>query len=164
MKPSDYFLGVVNFLGVLVPGAALLFLRQWDPTKWNKAGTPISDVLIYGAVAYVIGQILLAVTEIFNEAVPFFRRWIFKTLHDDVVTFKTQALIHLNTVQNESPQSIFHRSLSYLRVKNAAGSGEVDHLMADYKLLRNFVVVLAVDGTARFFCDGRPGPRYLWAI
>ena len=60
-------------------------------------------------------------------------------------------------MNGESAQPIFHRALSCLRIKNqAAAAGGVDHHMADYKLLRNLVTILAIDGTLRIFTEAHP--------
>lgn len=107
--------------------------------------------LIFAGIAYLIGQFLLAVTEIFNEAVPYFKWGIFRHLHHDLDAFRKKASERLALVENDSDQSKFHTALSYLRLKNQAASGEVDHHMADYKLLRNLVVVLAIDSAMRAF-------------
>ena len=148
MKPSDFFLGVVNFLGVLVPGAVFLFLRNFELTTWN-AKTPIPEWLVFGGFAYLIGQFLLAVTEMFNDWVRYFRWGIFRTLYRDVKGFRERASKQLSLHQSDSDSSKFHSALSYLRIKNSAASSDVDHHMADYKLLRNLVLVLAIDGTIR---------------
>lgn len=155
MKPSDFFLGVVNFLGVLVPGAALLFLRSFDPSAWSLAKSPIPDWLVFGGFAYLIGQLLLAVTEVFNDAVPYFKGWIFRKVYLDVKAFRERASKRLELADSDSPSSKFHSALSYLRINNAAATGEVDHHMADYKLLRNLVLVLAIDAVMRAFTPQR---------
>lgn len=72
MKPIDFYLGVVNFLGVLVPGAVFLFLRNLPPDTWSIPGTGIPQWLAFGGVAYLIGQLLLAITEWLNSCMPYF--------------------------------------------------------------------------------------------
>jgi hypothetical protein len=157
MKPSDFFLGVVNFLGVLVPGAVLLFLRSFEVKDWNATMLPLPDWLIFGGIAYLIGQLLLAATEILNEAVgPFgqvFRNMrVVRELYQDVGAFREEAserLTKVSSVKQLSDQSKFHNALSYLRTKDPTASADVDHHMADYKLLRNLIAVLGIDITAR---------------
>lgn len=155
MKPSDFYLGVVNFLGVLVPGAVFLFSRNLPPDTWSIRGTSIPPWLVFGGIAYLVGQLLLAITEWFNSSVPYFNWWPFLHLHGDVELFRRKALKHLQAVNGESDQSTFHRAISYIRIKNQpAATGEVDHHMADYKLLRNLVAILAIDSAIRIFMRG----------
>jgi hypothetical protein len=74
-----------------------------------------------------------------------------------VELFRRKALEHLQAVKGESNQSTFHRAISYLRIKSqGAAASEVDHHMADYKLLRNLVAILAIDGTIRSFTEAHP--------
>ena len=146
MKPSDFFLGVVNFLGVLVPGAILLLLRGWT-FGIIKDGT-VPQWLVFGGVAYVLGQFLLGVTEWLNwipNHVP-----LPGTVHKDVVHFRDLAAWQLGLLKDSSLQAQFHVALSYLRINSAEAAAEIDHHMADYKLLRNLVAVLAIDLVARY--------------
>jgi hypothetical protein len=157
MKPSDFYLGVVSLLGVLVPGAVFLFLRNLPPDTWCIAGTGFPRWLVFGGIAYLIGHLLLAITEWFNSLVPHFRWLLSSRLQKDVGLLRGEALRHLKAENGESDQSKFHRALSYLRIKDqAAAAGEVDHHMADYKLLRNLVAILAIDGTLRIFTEVPP--------
>ncbi len=74
-KPADFFLGVVNFIGDLVPGAVLLslLLARLLPGDWQcRALWPRVDWLIFGVAAYIAGQLLLAISEMLNEAVDRF--------------------------------------------------------------------------------------------
>jgi hypothetical protein len=158
VKPGDFYLGVVNLLGVVAPGAVFLLLRNFQPNEWWGHNYAIPDWLIFGGVAYVLGQLLLAATEIFNETVPWFTWGLFRKLHHDVDTFRSAASEWLALAKNDSNQSKFHTALSYLRLKSPAAAAEVDHHMADYKLLRNLVLVLAVDGAIRVFVEHRYGP------
>lgn len=158
-KPADFFLGVVNFIGDLVPGAILLslLLLRLSPCEWQcRALWPRVDWLIFGVAAYVAGQLLLAVSELLNDAVDLFSRLAqhdsFEKLKELENEFRT---VHRNLmwpgrdkekVGNwlERRSFAFHTALSYVRLKNATAAAEVDHHMADYKLLRCLLVMLPV--------------------
>src|SRR5262244_752806 len=69
-KPSDFFLSIVTFLGVLFPGAVFVFLLgetlrdvfrlpRFDQ-RWNW--------VVAAVAAYVIGHILLTVSQLLNDA------------------------------------------------------------------------------------------------
>jgi hypothetical protein len=148
MKPADFFLGVVNFLGVLVPGAVLLYLRV-PPAVWSLARDAIPPWLVFGGFSYLIGQLLLAVTELLNDRAEPAARLIFSTLHKDLEEFRKRAITHCELLRIGSRQARFHTALSYLRTQRAEAAAEVDHHMADYKLLRNLLAVLSIDLIAR---------------
>jgi hypothetical protein len=151
MKPSDFFLGVVNFLGVLVPGAALLLLRGCYGDYWLFHGSPVPPWLVFGGAAYVVGQLLLASTEILNLVAGWVATHWTKKLGPDINAFLEEAKQYLPLLKNPvtSPQSQFHIALSFLRLEKSAAVAEIDHHMADYKLLRNLVAVLAIDWVVR---------------
>src|SRR2546428_5981174 len=145
MKPGDFFLGVVNFLGVLVPGAALLLLRGPSLQGWHLTAGPVPPWLIFSGAAYLAGQFLLAVTEALNSMAAGAAKQISRTLHNDIAAFRHEASERLELIRIGSPGSKFHTALSYLRTRNAAAAAELDHHMADYKLLRNLFAVLVID-------------------
>src|SRR5579864_7686830 len=77
-KPGDFFLGVVSFLGDLVPGAVLvsLLLLRFRPQDWgHRASWPSVDWAVFAVAAYIAGHLLLAVSEMLNERVDWFCRW-----------------------------------------------------------------------------------------
>ena len=148
MKPADFFLGVVNFLGVLVPGAVLLILRV--PLKaWTLDASPIPPWLLFGGVSYLAGQLLLAATERVNDTAEPLARLISPELRRDVDAFRDQASSQVELMKIGSRQARFHTALSYLCTQKTEAAADVDHHMADYKLLRNLLAVLLIDLTAR---------------
>ena len=147
MKPSDFFLGVVNFLGVLVPGAILLALL--DRTFAMPKDFPVPGWLVFGGASYVVGQLLLAATEILNGTVRTLGRAFGPKVRNDVVVFRKQARRRLDLLSAGSRQAKFHTALSYLKMKNSTAAAEVEHHMADYKLLRNLLAVLVIDLSVR---------------
>jgi len=148
MKPADLFLGVVNFVGVVVPGAFLLVLRV--PLKaWTLDASPIPPWLLFGGVSYLAGQLLLAATERVNDMAEPLARLVCPELRRDVDAFRDQASGQVELMKIGSRQANFHTALSYLRIQKAEVTADVDHHMADYKLLRNLLAVLIIDLTAR---------------
>lgn len=153
-KPSELFLGVVNFLGVMVPGAIFCFLLLrrlpvGTGSKW-------SNWMVFAAAAYVFGQLLLAVSEILNRSVDGvagrlsagldaklwevekeFRQWYRNAMQINPVDKKSE--------DRSDSAFFFHTALSYVRLNHAEAAGEVDHHMADYKLLRSLVAVFLFD-------------------
>ena len=77
-------------------------------------------------------------------------RWLgTRTLHADLDKVRREAVEKLDLLRHGSGGAKFHGALCYLRIQNAAATAEVDHHMADYKLLRNLLAVLAIDLAGR---------------
>src|SRR5215472_12109136 len=65
-KPADFFLGIVDFLGVLVPGAVLAYLLDDRLSHIYRISPLHVHWLAFAAVSYLFGHLLLALTESFN--------------------------------------------------------------------------------------------------
>ena len=129
---------------MLVPGAVLLFLRV-DPDGWTRAVSPLPPWLLFGGLSYLVGQLLLAATEWINACAEPVASVLFSCLRQDVCAFREEATDRIALMTIGSLEARFHTALSYLRTKNAEAAAEVDHHMADYKLLRNLIAVLFID-------------------
>jgi len=146
-KPGDFFLGIVDFLGVLVPGAALVFLEA----GWIHRVFGISPLqppwLVFAAAAYFLGHLLLALTELLNRPAQRLapRIWSLQQAHDDAVSFETVCKSVLGKAVTGDTGTNFHAALSFLRLKHADATAEIDRHMAGYKLLRNLVAVFLFD-------------------
>jgi hypothetical protein len=157
VKPSDFFLGVVSFLGVLLPGAVFVFLRgeslrsTFKPLALDQNWVVIAAA---AAAAYVAGQILLALTDPLNGVADRVAKKIFGAFEQPQPSMKTA----------DESNARFHKAISYVRLKNAAAAGEIDHHMADYKLLRILMVVFLIDVVWSLFDRSANYPRILWEI
>jgi hypothetical protein len=158
-KPSDFFLSIVSFLGVLLPGAVFVFLRgasvqavfapkDFEP-RWRWAVAAVS--------AYVAGQILLAVTEPLNSLAEYVAARTPHVVHRILSVFK----------KHDAPQPAetgdFHKAISYVRLRNTEAAAEIDRHMADYKLLRNLIAVFLIDAVWSLFDRPRIQERTFWA-
>jgi len=108
-------------------------------------GTPQYWVVMLVA-SYVVGQILLAVTDWLNYVAGYVA-WVLPKCVSWVL-----IKIFRKEIPQRTPESArrfdsdsFHEALSWVRLRNAAAAGEIDHHMADYKLLRNLVAVFMID-------------------
>jgi hypothetical protein len=146
-KPADFFLGIIDFLGMLVPGAVLVFLE----VKWICHIFGVSPLqppwLVFAATAYFLGHLLLALTELLNrpaQAVAS-KIWFLRQAHDDACSFETTCKSLLGKAASVDTGTNFHAALSFLRLKKAEAAAEIDRHMAGYKLLRNLVAVFLLD-------------------
>src|ERR1700693_56881 len=145
-KPSDFYLGIVDFLGVLVPGAVLVLMRGYciRPALSNPGSA--TEWTIFLGTAFIAGQLLLALSELLNGLALPVAGVFSHQRREGVRELKKRAapLLEAGTVE-DAELTVFHAALSYLRLKNGEAAAEVDRHMADYKLLRNLVVVFLTD-------------------
>jgi hypothetical protein len=146
-KPADFFLGIADFLGMLVPGAVLVFLEA----DWIHRIFGVSPLqppwLVFAAAAYLLGHLLLALTEALNWlAKPVARKiWPFSEIHKEAVKFGKISVPFLGKAATDHAGTAFHAALSFLRLKHPDAAAEIDRHMAGYKLLRNLVAVFLID-------------------
>ena len=146
-KPADFFLGIVDFLGMLVPGALLVFLEA----EWLRRIFGVSPLqppwLVFAAAAYFLGHLLLALTELLNgpaQAVAP-RIWFLRQAHVDAAGYETECKSLLGKAATGDTATNFHAALSFLRLQKVEAAAEIDRHMAGYKLLRNLVAVFLFD-------------------
>jgi hypothetical protein len=150
VKPSDVFLGVVNFLGILLPGAVFVFLLS----PYLSIDSSWRDWRVFAVAAYLSGQILLAASELLNWIADQPTKWLWRELYFNLHAMesnfvKQQMGQRSGETENnqQSPQRTgfrFHTALSQVRLHNPEAASEIDHHMADYKMLRSLVLVLLV--------------------
>lgn len=151
-KPGDFFLGVIDFLAVLVPGLVLLWLQgEWMYALY-PLGNPIDNpgwwfpVLV---AAYVLGHFLFFIGERFlnrfhNERrkMPEIPKSYYKRLTEREGDRFPKQMDALNLKQRDE---LFHSSFSHVRLSGGDALTEVERSAASYKLFRSLVVVFALD-------------------
>ena len=61
-KPGDFYIGVIDFFGILVPGAVLLYLYgEWFAALFAPSSDEQQPALwvVFAVASYVVGQFLL---------------------------------------------------------------------------------------------------------
>lgn len=149
-KPSDFFLGVVSFLGVLLPGAVFLFLLM--PGFLMLAKLPPRVWIAFAIASYMVGCLLLAASEVLNLTVDWVARLLSPKFHEELrrieLDYRTSHGVFISPEYVKDEKTLkargfcFHSALSYVRLKNTEAAAEIDQHMADYKLLRCLVFVL----------------------
>jgi len=146
-KPGDFFLGIVDFRGILVPGALLVYLEApWIALIFNIFPLQ-SHWIVFAAAGYFLGHLLLAITELFNWLGKTFAQyvWPFSRIERDSEVLKERSFPVLKNSVAKNDQTNFHAALSFLRIWSAEAAGEVDRHMAGYKLLRCVSMVFVID-------------------
>lgn len=171
-KPSDFYIGVVEFFGVLLPGAAITYLLQpflveniptfWLPTSSTKGW------VMFIVLAYIAGHLLHGLgSELLDKYVydKFYIRYCKKDHYKVSATIKNEAkkneldlekeveasktllaLIYLNETANSQGTNYYDWCLSDVRVHVPAGASEVDRIQADSKFFRSMFFVFLIAG------------------
>jgi hypothetical protein len=139
-KPGDFFLGVIDFFGILVPGIALLALQ--------------------GSTLAHLAAIPLPSRENWWDWVP---------LNSLVAAVYPEANDHyFQGVRNQVPvppgvtstrSTVFNAAFSFIRITSASALAEVERQAAEYKLFRSLTLLFLIDAILSAATGSWSGPR-----
>lgn len=147
-KPGDFFIGVIDFFGVLVPGAVLLFLQRSYFRKLVDLQSCQNQAIEWVAFlvgSFVLGQLVFGIGVKLNEFLPFYEPEAKDNFYKEV-----KDKIHLPEGE-QSRQNAFYRAFSFIRINNAEALAEVERQSAEYKLFRSLTVVFTLDTLLMLF-------------
>jgi hypothetical protein len=142
-KPGDLFIGVIDFFGILVPGAVLLFLYGESLAKplalsLDQEQTPLLIAFFVGS--YVLGHFLLGIGVHLNCLLcvyqPQTKDAFYKAIKDKIDLPEGVAKTRTN---------VFYRAYAFVRLNSPSALTEIERQMADYKLFRSLTVVFGLD-------------------
>jgi hypothetical protein len=170
-KPSDFFIGIVDFFAILLPGAALAYLLQplmvtGIPKVWLP-GTLTEGWVMFFVLAYIAGHLLHALGSSLLDKYVYGKFYLprFRSSHvqaaklaDDPSAFRKNedaektllARVRLTTKANSKGTSYYDWCLSDVRLSSPAGAVEVDRLQADSKFFRSLVFVFLLAAAVSF--------------
>ncbi len=166
-KPSDFFIGVIDFFAVLLPGASLVYLVQplivnsmlapWSP------GTATQGWVVFLVLAYIAGHLLHAIGSWLLDDYVYDKFYIpqWKSSHSRAAKLATQtdrsafppdseaaktllARVYLTTKADPLGSNYYDWCLADVRLNSPAGASEVDRNQADSKFFRSMVLVFLV--------------------
>jgi hypothetical protein len=180
-KPSDFFIGVIDFFAVLLPGASVLYLLQplivgGTPMPWLPA-TRTQGWVVFLVLAYIAGHLLHAIGSLVLDDhiydkfyVPRWRpshsraaKWIGQADPDRLrgdgdAAATLLARVYLTTSVNTRGTTYYDWCLSDVRVNSPTGAAEVDRVQADSKFFRSMVFVFLM---AALIGGVRKGPVWI---
>ncbi|MEJ2456392.1 MAG: hypothetical protein P8103_19895 [Candidatus Thiodiazotropha sp.] len=170
-KPADFYLGAIEFFGVLLPGAALCYsllplLAPTLPADWLPRSSTQAWA-VFAVLSYIVGHLLHAIGSSVFDGYVYDRFYVseWKPTHRRVATLigrgDKQALldeelaaksllarVYLETETQPGGSNYYDWCLSAIRLNAPEGAQEVDRLQADSKFFRSmslvFLVVAAV--------------------
>jgi len=143
-KPGDFFLGVIDFFGILVPGIALLALQ--GSTLAHLTAIPLPrgenwwDWVPALVAAYVIGHFLIGLGASLNHLLP--------------AVYPEDKDHYFQEVRNQVPVppgvtltrlEVYHAAFSFIRIASASALTEVERQAAEYKLFRSLTLLFLID-------------------
>ena len=154
MKPGDFFLGVLDFFAVLLPGsmAAWLVTRYIPPPMLKAALTfdlrgaeaQTSDLIVASAfliASYLLGHFVFIAGSMLDASYDLWRRRAHPMRSDQ--TYKAARAVRdkVTPELQNSGLSVLKWARAYIQVKSAAARPEIDRLEAEQKFFRGLVVV-----------------------
>lgn len=158
-RPGDLYIGVIDFFGILVPGAVLLFLH--GESLAQPLGLPLNPeqapaLMAFFVGAYVFGHFLLGIGVPLNRLLQIYRperRDIFYKAIKNKVDLPDNALMKRS--------DIFYRTYAFVRTQSPAALSEIERQMADYKLFRSLTIVFGLDLILMVLFGDHNSPRFM---
>jgi hypothetical protein len=150
-KPADFFLGVMEFFAILMPGVLLTFLLlSWRTPLFGDLLPPLPGTagkwIAFLVVSYVLGHLLHHVGGVLDTAIYdklYVNMWKRKCGEERLLTrakeLKKQALGNDNQMVNT-----FSWAAAYVRTHNGAAGNELERGGADSKFFRSLSLVSLV--------------------
>jgi hypothetical protein len=144
-KPGDFFLGVIDFFGILVPGIALLILQGSTLAQLAAISVPQAhnwwDWVPAVVAAYVAGQFLLGVGVPLNRLASI----VFPEAKDQFFQAVRDQVPLPPNVPRTRPY-VFNAAFSFVRLESPSALAEVERQAAEYKLFRSLTLLFVLDG------------------
>lgn len=143
-KPADFYLGVIDFFAVILPGAVITlllvpFIGPEFPPAFDGMGSPALWGMFFLS-AYYLGHILHQLGFLLDKLYDktYVDRYKRRSGDDDLLRDAKKCA-------NDWIQAdLWQRCNSLVRVHNAAAAAEIDRLSADSKFFRSMTFVVFV--------------------
>ena len=163
-KPGDFFIGIIDFFAVLVPGLILLMLQG----KWAVYIYPLQDPITNSAylftflvAAYVVGHFVFALGALLVNKFHDFVRPDLETERKGELIEINLLSEHVGKLPSKERNNIYHRAFSIVRLKGGDALAEIERNAANYKLFRSLVIVFFIDAILSHVFDDWTAQRFL---
>lgn len=154
-KPSEFFVGVLDFFAILLPGAiatAILAPRIGHLILGPLVATPTSDAgrwAVFVTSSYFLGHLIFLVGSYLDGLYDVARRKL--NPYDDGTPYECATRIHDGLLTEESERkalNTFQWTRSVLLAKAPTAAEDVHRLEADSKFFRSLLVVCGLSAIA----------------
>ena len=149
MKPSDFFVGAMEFFAIVMPGALLVFLlTPWAPSVFGPVLPPLETEAVqwvaFAVAAYFFGHLLhhlgAWLDSTYDEGYAADKR----RFGDEKLLVKARELTQVDLGDDLDDISIFEWAGSYVRANNPAAAAELERAGGDSKFFRSLCLVGAL--------------------
>lgn len=162
-KPADFYIGVMEFFSILMPGALLTFLwldfgaRLFGGGPLPPLSGPASRWIAFIVASYVLGHLLHHVGGLLDKWIYdklYVKRWKRRKGEERLLT-KAREVVEGTLGADATMTSTFSWAASFVRAHNAAAANEIERGGADSKFFRSLALVAAA-ATAKFAAAALP--------
>lgn len=164
-KPTDFFLGALDFFGILVPGAVLL---AFAVVTYPSAAKSVADVLplaggeriaAFAVAAYLVGYLLhllgFGIDRLYDATQQSsFERFYGRELYQRVMQLKREQL----AAEDEKLIGAYRWALTNIRVRFPAWVADIDRMSAHTALFRSLTLIAifgaVAEGVKRAWLQG----------
>ena len=141
-KPGDFLISIIDFFGILLPGAVLVFLHgSYFLQTFNiQIATDQTSWILFFVCSYIVGHFLLGVGVPLNKL-----QEVYLAEDKDAYYREVQSEISRPPDVHQNREDSYYRAFSFVRLYNAAAIAEVDRQAAEYKLFRSLTLVFILD-------------------
>lgn len=159
-KPGDFYVGVLDFFAILLPGAivtAILEPRLGMAVLGNLVPAPGGDAAKWATfltVAYFLGHLVFLAGSYVDRAYNTLRERL--NPYDNESAYQCATRIRNSLVEDDERQALntFQWSRSVLLVKCPLAAEDIHRLEADSKFFRSLLVVTGIASVV-FLAEGR---------
>lgn len=165
-KPSEFFVGVLDFFAIVLPGAiatAILEPRFGKIFFGNIIGTPQSEAgkwAAFLAISYFLGHLIFLVGSYIDVLYNIFRERLNPYNNESAYQCASRIRNQLIDESEQKALNTFQWSRSVLLAKCPAAADDVHRLEADSKFFRSLLVVTIIASIV-FFTGGKTVEGFL---
>ena len=156
MKPSEFYVGILDFFAILLPGAiatAILSPRIGHLVMGPLVASPTTEVggwAAFLAVSYFLGHLIFLVGSLIDRPYNFLRERLNPYANESAYQCATRIRDSIIDAEEKKALNTFQWARAVLIAKSPAAAEDVHRLEADSKFFRSLLVVSAFASIALF--------------
>jgi hypothetical protein len=164
MKPGDFYVGVIDFFSILLPGSLLVgtiaTMVPMPSSLEPLLGSDTARWVAFALAAYALGHFVFLISALLDILYDKYRPLRWPNANDAEQPFKQAAALHyaqfpVGKPGDGVPMNTFKWAKSVLMMRAPAALADVNRYEADSKFFRSMAVVLPLVGVAGI--AGKPG-------